>query len=64
MLGIRQKILMTKLDLEFTPRSWWIRSIFKHFYGKWVIYVNFYGFAYSYCTDSYNSISFLPVCSI
>ena len=55
---------MTKLDLEFTLRSWWIHSIFKHFYGKWVIYVNFYGFAYSYCTDSYNSISFLPVCSI
>ena len=53
---------MTKLDLEFTPRSWWIRSTLKSFYGNWVIYVNFYGYI-DYNRAHYN-YGIAPACAI
>ena len=62
MVDIRQKILITKLDLEFTPRSWWIRSTLKSFYGNWVIYVNFYGYI-DYNRAHYN-YGIAPACAI
>ena len=62
MFDVRQKILITKLDFKFIPRSWWIRSTLKLFSGNWVVNVNFYGY-FDYNRARYN-YGVLPVCAI
>ena len=48
-----------KMNLEFKRHYWYLRSL----HNKSSIgCIDFTGFVYRYCTDSYNS--FLPVCSI